>query len=212
MRLLILIIVLNVSAADLNRISRINKLKKEAEVAFKSEDFAGAIAALSVLADSIQVNEDPVWLNLANAYYMANDTANARVYYSKVLGAEDRVLKSQAHQQLGVIQQKQNKLPEALAQFKSALKSNPSNEDARYNYELLKKLMDSQQEQEQDNNKDIEPSEYARKLKEQADRLARQNLFNQALNIMQMGLQEDETVAAYNDYISKLKDVVESKE
>ena len=51
-----------------------------------------------------------------------------------------------------------------------------------------------------------------KKLKQQADNLAAQHMFSQALQIMQMGLQEDETVAAYNQFISKLNDVVESQQ
>ncbi len=211
MRFLIFVVLINISGVDLNRISRINKLKKEAELAYKNEDYTHAIAALSLLTDSLQVNEDPVLLNLANAYFMNNDTSSAKVWYAKVLGTEDNALRSLAHLQLGVIQHQQNKFNEALTQFRSALKADPANEDARYNYELLKKLMDAQEQQQDNDNKDIEPSEYAKKLKEQADRLAKQNMFSQALNIMQMGLQQDETVAAYNGFITKLNEVVESK-
>ena len=144
-------------------------------------------------------------------YFHEQDTTNAMQYYSRVLASENDNLRSVAYQQMGVIQQMKQKMNEALNAFKNALKSNPANEDARYNYELLKKMLD-EQEQQQNNDEDIEPSEYAKKLKEQADALAKQNLFEQALNIMQMGLQEDKTVAAYNQFITKLGEVVESKQ
>ena len=212
MKAVSLFILLGVMAVDIDKIARINKLKKAAEQEYANEQYSEAIATLRTLTDSLGVNEDPVLLNLANSYYQTKDTTSALQYYGRVLGSEKDDLRSRAYQQIGVVLQQQNKMQEALNNFKLALKSDPSNEDARYNYELLKQMMDQQQENQQDDNKDIEPSEYAKKLKQQADNLAAQNMFSQALQIMQMGLQEDETVAAYNQFISKLNDVVESQQ
>jgi tetratricopeptide (TPR) repeat protein len=211
MRLLIFLTLLNIMGSDINKIARVNKLKRAAETAYRNGNFEEAISSFRSLTDSLGVNEDPVLLNLANSYFQTKDTASAMQYYARILGSDNDEMRSLAYQQLGVINQQQNKLSEALAHFKSALKSDPSNEDARYNYELLKKIIDEQQQDEKDKNKDIEPSDYAKKLKEQADLLAAQNMFAQALNIMQMGLKEDETVAAYNEFITKLNDVVESQ-
>lgn len=211
MKFLVFIFFVSSFGTDINKIARVNKLKKAAESAYNNQDYPQAINTLRTLTDSLGSDEDEVFLNLANAYFQVKDTANAMQFYSRVLGSEQKELISVAHQQLGVIQQQQNKLEAALEQFKASLKSDPSNEDARYNFELLKKLMENQQENRQDDNKDIEPSEYAKKLKEQADKMIRQNMFGQALQILQMGLQEDETVAAYNEFIAKLNDVVESQ-
>ena len=186
-------------------------MKRLAEEAYKNGEYDAAISSFRLLTDSLGISEDPILLNLANAYYQQKDTTNAAHYYSRLLGSNDEKLRSLAYQQMGVINKQKNKLNEAISDFKAALKSDPLNEDARYNYELLKKILNEQeQQQNQDNN--IEPSEYAKKLKEQADKLAKQYLYEQALSIMQKGLQEDETVAAYNQFITKLNEVVESKE
>ena len=209
--LVITVLISSFTAIDINKIARVNKIKKTAETAYVNGDFEKAITSFRLLTDSLDVKEDPVLLNLANAYFHQKDTTNAAQFYAKVLGSNDKILRSQAYQQIGIINKQQNKLKEAMADFKASLKSNPLNEDARYNYELLKKILD-EQEQQQNKDENIEPSEYAKKLKAQADKLAKQNLFEQALNIMQMGLQEDKTVAAYNQFITKLNEVVESKE
>ncbi|MCK5700451.1 MAG: tetratricopeptide repeat protein [Cyclobacteriaceae bacterium] len=212
MRLVVLFIFVSVSVGDINKIARINQLKHLSEEAYRNGEFETAISSFRMLTDSLGVNEDPVLLNLANAYFKQNDTTNAAQYYSRVLSSDDDQLRSLAYQQMGIINKQQNKLNEALSDFKASLKSNPENEDSRYNYELLKKILDEQDQQQQNENNDIKPSEYAKQLKAQADKLVRQNLFGQAMSIMQKGLQEDETVAAYNSFISKLNDVVESKE
>jgi tetratricopeptide (TPR) repeat protein len=212
MKIVFMVILLNTMVGDINKIARVNKLKKAAASAYAKGDFDAAISTFKTLTDSMGINEDPILLNLANAYYQKQDTSLAIQYYARVVGSDQANLRSSAYQQIGVILQQQNKLKEALNNFKLALKADPGNEDARYNYELLKKIIDEQQQQQEDENKDIKPSEYAKKLKQQADNLAAQNMFGQALQILQMGLKEDETVAAYNQFISKLNDVVESQQ
>jgi len=186
--------------------------KSKGETAFSNGDYETAIAAFRLLSDSLEVREDPILLNLANAYFLQSDTANAIQYYSIVTGSEDRKMSSLAYQQLGIINQQQNKMQDALSDFKASLKADPGNEDSRYNYELLKKMMKEQEQQDQNKDEDIEPSDYAKKLKAQADQLVKQNLFENALSLMQKGLEEDKTVAAYNAFITKLNDVVESKQ
>ena len=212
MRVVVLFLLISVLSGDISKIARVNRVKSLAEDAYKNGEFETAISSFRLLTDSLGIDEDPVLLNLANAYFKQNDTTNAAQYYSKVLSSDDVYLRSLAYQQMGIINKQQNKHKEALSDFKSSLKSNPQNEEARYNYELLKKLMDEQEQQQQNENDDIEPSEYAKRLKAQADNMVKQNLFDQAMSLMQKGLQEDETVAAYNSFISKLNDVVESKE
>ena len=203
---------MSVFGGDINKIARVNQVKLLAEEAYRNGEFETAISSFRLLTDSLGVVDDPILLNLANAYFKQSDTTNAAQYYTRVLRSNDAQLRSLAYQQLGIINKQQNKLKEALADFKSSIKSNPNNEDARYNYELLKKIMDEQEQQQQNENDNIEPSEYAKQLKAQADNLVKQNLFSQAMSLMQKGLEEDETVAAYNSFITKLNDVVESKE
>ena len=156
MRLLAILIILNLSGIDINKIARINELKKTAEAAYRQGDYDKAIATLSLLTDSMGVAEDPLYLNLANAYFHKNDTANAIKNYARVLDSKNNHIKSVAYQQLGVIKQQQNKMQEALEYFKAALLADPANEDARYDYELLKKLMKEQQNQQQKNQQDKE--------------------------------------------------------
>ncbi len=210
MKIVLMFILMIIVDSDINKIARVNQTKSMAEEAYKNGEYERAISSFRILTDSLGVDEDPVFLNLANAYFHQSDTTNAAQYYTRVLSSENPEMRSLAYQQMGVINKQRNKLEDALSNFKSSLKSNPKNEDARFNYELVKKMLDNQEDQEQNKDDDIEPSEFAKQLKEQADRLVKQNLFNEAMAIMQKGLQEDETVAAYKSFISKLNDVVES--
>lgn len=142
---------------EITRIARINALKKEAKEAYLSGDYQKAIENYQYLVDSFDVKDDMLMLNLSNAYYKINDTTNAISNYQSLLESPTREVRSIAYQQLGIIKSQSKKYKEALQDFKQSLKANPVNNDARYNYELLKKLIqeqEQQQQQQQQQNKD----------------------------------------------------------
>lgn len=143
---------------EITRIARINALKKEAKEAYLSGDYQKAIENYQYLVDSFDVKDDMLMLNLSNAYYKINDTTNAISNYQSLLESPTREVRSIAYQQLGIIKSQSKKYKEALRDFKQSLKANPVNNDARYNYELLKKLIQEQeqpqQQQQQQQNKD----------------------------------------------------------
>jgi hypothetical protein len=136
------------------KLSRINEAKRDAREAYEKGDYATAIRHYRYLTDSLGVDEDEVQLNLAHAYYQSSDSVHTRSAYERVTRSNDARLRSTAYQQLGVIANAANRPEEALNLFKESLRANPSNEDARYNYELVKKKLDEQQKQDQQQNQD----------------------------------------------------------
>ena len=205
------------------KIGKINTLKREAKIAYIKGDFKTAIEKYRYLIDSLQVQEDEVTLNLAHAYFNLNDTTSATREYQSLTRSSKSHIRSKAQQQLGVLLNRQGKLEEALNAFKESLKSEPANDDARYNYELVKRKLEEEKKkdkqdqnkdkenQQQDKDKPQEPSEFAKRLKAQADALAAQFKFKDAYNLMNDGLKKDPTVAHYNDFIKRLNDVVTIK-
>lgn len=151
-----LILIFALLIPDPVKIGKINRVKEEARKAYLAGDYETAAGRYTYLIDSLQVTEDEVSLNLANAYFQLSDTANAISNYQTLTQSQKNSIRSTAQQQLGVIKNKQGKFEEALTHFKEAIKSDPSNNDARYNYELLKRKLDEQkkQEQKQKDNKD----------------------------------------------------------
>lgn len=159
--ILLLILVIN-PINDLDKIARINAAKKEAELAYLAKDYSLAQEKYLFLKDSLGVNDDKILLNLANSQYLMNDSAAALSNYKLLNQSADRKIASRANQQLGAMEFKNKKYDEALKYYKAALKSDPTNGEARYNYELLKKLIqeqEEQQEQQQEQNKDQEQQE-----------------------------------------------------
>ncbi len=168
---LLITLVVGLLGGDFNRIATVNQYKKEGENAYRASDYPGAIKAFKLLVDSLGVDDESVTLNLANAYFETSDTTNAAYYYSRLAESPMTEIKSSALNQLGIIDQQKNNLEGALANFKSALKADATNENARYNYELVKKLLEQQQEQEQqqdqNQNQDQENKDQQQKDQEQ---------------------------------------------
>lgn len=152
--LLIAVLILIDPLNDINRIARKNELKKEAKEAFTSGNYEKAVKKYHHLLDSMGVDEDEIRLNLANAYFKKSDTASAENYYNQLTVSDKDQIASVAYQQLGVIKNKQKKHKEALEDFKQALRKDPYNEEARYNYELLKKLLNEQKKDQDQQQKD----------------------------------------------------------
>lgn len=198
---------------DLDKIGKINTAKSEAKKAFLSGDFETAAKKYRYLVDSLGVTEDEVRANLAAAYYQLKDTANALNTYSQIAQSSNARIRSVANQQLGVMADTKGKSEEALNYFRQALKAAPENQEARYNYEVVKKKLAEQKKKDNKNDskkdKDIEPSEFAKQLKAKADQLVSQRKYQEAHQLMVDGLAKDKTVAHYNEFINRTKIVAD---
>jgi len=195
---------------DPGKISRINALKAEAKKAYTSGDYKTAAEKYAYLVDSLNVHEDEVMMNMANAYFHLNDTSHVFDAYQALTASNNVKIRSVAHQQLGVAKNRQGNFEEALQNFKQALKADPTNEDARFNYEMVKKKLEQKKKQEEkDKNKSKEPSEFAKKLKAQADRLVLNKQYEDANKLMIDGLKKDESVSFYQEFIKRTKDVAQ---
>jgi Ca-activated chloride channel family protein len=167
---LLVLFLLSAIITDPAKIGKINRAKEEAKKAYLAGDYETAAAKYKYLTDSLSVTEDEVLMNLGNAYFNLGDTASAIGQYQSLTQSANKNIRSVAQQQLGVVKNKQGKFEEALNHFKEAIKANPSNEDARYNYELLKKKLDEQKKQEQQNqdqNKDQQKQQEQQKQDQQ---------------------------------------------
>ena len=195
---------------DPSRIAKVNGAKSEAQKAYMDGNYKKAVSMYTYLADTLDVREDEVMINLANSYFQVKDTANAITTYQSLTASPTSHIRSKAQQQLGILHHRQGKLEEALANFKEAIKADNSNVDAKYNYELLKKKLDEEKkkQEEKNRNKPKEPSAYAKRLKAQADGLLAKYRFSEAESLMNEGAKRDPSVLYYEDFMNRLKEVV----
>ncbi len=149
MKYILVLLLLIDPIKQLTKVAKINAAKKAAQQAYIAHDYKKAIDNYTILLDSLAVEDDIILLNLANAYHKVKDSANALSSYEVLTSSENKKVQSIAQQQLGVIQFKTKKYETALTYFKRALRANPNNSNARYNYELTKKIIDKKKEEEE---------------------------------------------------------------
>lgn len=116
---------------------------------------------LSEISAGETMIEDTAALNAISGELQYFDIADSN--YKRVKDGANPSLASMAFNQLGIISykmgeqspdEKESFTQSALNNFKQALLKNSQNDQARYNYELLKKLIRQQQEQEQEQKED----------------------------------------------------------
>ncbi len=153
---ILLVILFALFSNDPKEIAKINALKKKAEEAYLEGNYEQAAITYQLLTDSLKVEDEFIKLNLGHSYYHLGDTANAKLNYGQLGMSTNKKLKSIAYQQLGVMSKDEGKLEQSLQQLKSAIKSDPSNKEAVYNYEVVKKLLENKKKQEQQNKENKE--------------------------------------------------------
>ena len=106
----------------------------------------------SILIDR---NDDPAAnFGLGATAFQQQDYAAAMKGFETALGTDNDKLKSSAYYNMANILSQNQRLDESLAFFRKSLELNPSDLDAKINYELIKfQLQQQQQQQNQDQNK-----------------------------------------------------------
>jgi len=165
-------LLLGIGPGDINKI---NSLKSEAKAAYTKGDYQLAIDKYKYLVDSLGVKEEEVMLNLANSYFNSKDTVSAPTTYLPLTQSSNTRIKSIANQQLGVMANRKGKFEEALNYFKQALKTAPDNEDARYNYEMVKKKLEEEKKKQEQQNKDQNKENKDDKKDQNKDKKDQQN-------------------------------------
>jgi tetratricopeptide (TPR) repeat protein len=194
------------------RVSRLNDALKAAEKSYQEARFEDAVKDHQLLVEEFQYSSFALDFDLGLSNHYAKKTDEALNYYDQATQNPDQKIASFAYNQAGVIFGNKKEYQAALSKFQSALIQDPLNEEARYNYELLARWLKRDEERKQQKENKPEPSEFAKRKRAEADRLVEQFRFKDALKLMEDALTQDSTVAAYQDFMTTLKDVVEINE
>lgn len=198
--------------ASWTRVSRLNSAIDSAAESYAKTEYEQSITNHQILIDEFGYASPELDYNLGLSNEYAKKVDEATAYFDKASISPNKMLASFAFNQGGVLLGNKKEYEPALSKFKSALIQDPNNEVARHNYELLARWLQRDQEQkDQDENKP-EPSEFAKRKKAEADRMVEQFRFNEAFILMNEALQQDETVAAYQDFITSLQEITEIDE
>ncbi|WP_339869515.1 hypothetical protein [uncultured Algoriphagus sp.] len=198
--------------ASWTRVSRLNSAIDLASDTYAKAEYEQSITNHLVLIDEFGYASPELDYNLGLSSQYAEKLEEATGYYDKASIAPNKMLASFAFNQGGVLLGDKKEYEPALSKFKSALIQDPNNEVARYNYELLARWLQRDEERKNEDQDKPEPSEFAKRKKAEADRLVEQFRFKDALNLMNEARLQDETVDAYQDFMTSLQEITEIDE
>lgn len=198
--------------ASWTRVSRLNSAIDLAGESYAKAEYEQSITNHQVLVDEFGYASPELDYNLGLSNQFAEKVDEAAGYYDKASIAPNKMLASFAYNQGGVLLGDKKEYEPALSKFKSALIQDPNNEVARYNYELLARWLQRDEDRKNEDQNKPEPSEFAKRKKAEADRLVEQFRFKDALNLMNEARLQDETVDAYKDFMTSLQEITEIDE
>lgn len=186
---------------------------RKANEAYKNGNYEEA-EQLYISAIEQEPDNAKLYFNLGNARAKQGKIEEAidsfMEYRSLVESPEEKAL---AEYNIGTLLADNKQWKPAASHFKNALKLNPQDLDTKHNFEraLAEQEGDNEEEDGQDENQENqpppEPSEYALAMKKQAEKLIAERRYNEAYNLMQRALEDDETVAAFRDFIERIKNI-----
>ncbi|MGF1670998.1 MAG: tetratricopeptide repeat protein [Balneolaceae bacterium] len=136
--------------------SSLNDARKANE-AYRQGDYAAAVELYKKAIDNDPENPR-LHFNLGNAFAKLGNNEEAAKAFERFKDlTDDLAEKSKADYNIGNLFSNEEQFDEALAQYREALKKNPDDPDAKFNYELAlqkKQEQEDQQQQQQDQNQD----------------------------------------------------------
>lgn len=138
--------------SDWMDIGKKNRAIKEAARSYAETDYEKSVENHLLLSSEFGISTASSNFNLALSYHYNGQLEEAQRTYQSLQGSSDKLIASFAANQNGILLAQQNQFQEALSAFKFSLIKDPTNEQARYNFELLSRWLeenpDSQQEQD----------------------------------------------------------------
>jgi tetratricopeptide (TPR) repeat protein len=150
--------------------------------------------------------------NLASALYRQNQFERARsTFVQSLAAAQDPSETTRAAYNAGNSSFRLGELEAATSFYQQALLADPANRRAKVNYEFVRRQMGDQPENEdqQQSGEKPEPSEYARALKAEADRMVSERRYRDAYDLLMEGLRVDQSVSAYQEFIGRTASIAD---
>ena len=123
-------------------------LNRQANQHFKAGDFAGAVD-LYLRAQVMRPDLPALSYNAGNALSRQGDAQRAIEQEQQAAASNDPDLQDRAFYSIGNDEVQSNQLAAAIDAYKSALRANPNDKDAKYNLEVVERQLAQQQAQQQ---------------------------------------------------------------
>lgn len=124
-------------------IRNINQLQRAIFQSYEQEKYTEVIRLSETLIKEYRFENEYLHLNMAHSYFLMQNFSKAIEHYNLALQTNKPNLQATALLQLAVIAENEGNIEDALQLLKKAILIYPANAIARYNYELLKKRINS---------------------------------------------------------------------
>ena len=149
--------------------------------------------------------------NLGDSFYKQQKYAEAIISFQQSLkNATTNEQRANVYYNIGNSLLKMQKINESINAYKESLKLKPNDYDAKYNLSYALNMTKSKDNSKPD--QPNEPSDYAKQLKAKAEKLVNQYKYKDAFNLMMEGWKIDPTVSHYQDFIQRIKNVLDIEE
>lgn len=117
-----------------------NLYKTQFNQAYKSREYKKAIEIFETISKTSKIIEPELRIQAAQAYFITNDTLNAKKNYLELENGSDLKQNALINNQLGLLAVLRGDSSSGLKLFQKAIVNQPNLHQARYNYELIYKL------------------------------------------------------------------------
>ena len=137
--------------------------------AYRQGDYDKAIELYSELLAK-NTDDKNIKFNLGGAFYKKGTLNSAKSGFEDALTLEAPKAKSSAYYNLGNTLFKMNKPEKSLEAFKYAMKFNPEDEDAKFNYEFVKSMLEENKEKQEGDDEQQEENEDSEEQEESEEK------------------------------------------
>ena len=139
-----------------NDIARQNRLRRQARALRMAGQYAEALQKYNVLIDSMGVRDLELRINRAHTWYSLGNKTQARSAYQELLTETSGATRAMVLNQWAISLPLPQERTQALDALQEAMRLDPTNENARYNYQWILHQKEDKQESPSDPNKDSE--------------------------------------------------------
>jgi tetratricopeptide (TPR) repeat protein len=118
-----------------------NPIVKRANLYYKKKEYKKSLKYFLKAGDEVK-EQEAANFNIASAYYKMNDFENALKHFGQAFSGSDDEFNARVLFNMGNCYFRQGELKEAYERYKSALKLQPDNRDAKYNLEFALSMLE----------------------------------------------------------------------
>ena len=151
----------------------VRSVPEQAQEAYKRKDYPRALE-LYQEAQTRNPDSDTLAYNLGNTMYRLDRYDEAQKLYGRILENKNPVLSADSYYNMGNTLYRmgrrtddQQSFSQALEAYKHSIMLDPGDRDAKYNYEMVKRLLKEQQQQQQNQDKQDQQDQDKKQDKQQ---------------------------------------------